>query len=313
MATQVLYLTGKGGVGKSFVARLLADVAASRGLRTALVRMHTDGAGDAVGNRVGAGAPDAGKGSSGAAAATVSLDQDRALRHLLTRVLRFRFLSNRLMDSRTFSAVASAAPGVKDLVTLSYLRDLAAGEVAPGHDLLIVDGVASGHSVPLLAAPRRVHELLRVSPAARVAADVETFVHDARRFRAVIVTLPEELCVGEAIELTADLDDLGVSMTRPIVNCIYPPGATRAQATWLREHDASDDSLLYLSRRERQLELATRLEHDGAQPLLFPFLFERHDSGKAAGDAAGRLLDELLKNPSGDDTISRERADEATP
>jgi anion-transporting ArsA/GET3 family ATPase len=203
----------------------------------------------------------------------VSLDQSRALRHLLKRLLRVRFLTNRLMDSRTFSSVAAAAPGVKDLVYLSYLADMAGGA---DRDVIVVDGFASGHSVSLLTAPGRVVELVRVGPAARLAREALALIEAGGQLTAVVVSTPEELCLSETESLVDSLHDLNVPIAPIVVNGVYPARLDADQAAWLRTTRASTDAMLHLYRRERQLELSRALEIRGEATFVVPYLFEGH-------------------------------------
>ena len=118
------------------MAREVAVEAAERGLRVALVDAvdPTDSADEHVD-----GAP--------RGVARIALDPREALRRLLGRTLRFGFLADRLMDSRTFSAVAAAAPALADLVRIDCLREVAAGNVAGAFDVVVVNAPSSGHGV----------------------------------------------------------------------------------------------------------------------------------------------------------------------
>ena len=279
---RVLYVTGKGGVGKSFVAAELAHAAASRGLETALV--------DVAGQAFAVAEP---SGDAGPRVDRITLDPRTALRHLLTRLLRFGFLSNRLMDSRTFSAVAAAAPGLRDLVYLSYVRDLADGRIGHRFDLVVVNGVASGHTIAMLEAPARVAELVAMGPAASIARATRELVADARRFRVAVVTLPEELCVTETGELHAALARLAVAITPTVINGVYPRRAAEGQARWLEENRVSQDAALYLARRRRQLAFVEHVASPGGKPVIFPYRFDGEPTSSVDRDALlGAILPE---------------------
>jgi len=262
-SARVLYVTGKGGAGKSTVAIELGREAARRGLATAIVDLR-----ESAGSETG-GAP-----ALGPRLEQVVLDPQKALHHLVTRLLRFRFLSKRLLDSRTFAAVAAAAPGVKDLVYLSYLCDLSAGRTGHRLDLVIVNGVASGHTSVLLGAPRRIVEMVPVGPAAHVARDVADVLHDAARFRAAVVAMPEELAVVETADLHAKLAELGIAVTPTVVNGVYPSCCNEDVERWLESNPGSSDGRLYLARRRRQLALAGRVASPAGLPVVLPYRFD---------------------------------------
>jgi len=260
--TRTLFVTGKGGAGKSLVAGALAQEAARHGLRVALVdAVDPEDLTDRSGARTG---PKVEK---------AVLEPRAALRHLLARLLRFSFLSDRLMDSRTFSAVAAAAPGLSDLVRLDYLREMAHGRVRGRFDLLVVNAPASGHGVGLLEAPRKIADVLPVGPAAAVARAARDFTIDSTSFRVVVVALPEELSVAETSELHAELKRLRVDVSPTVVNGVYPQRAGLEQTEWLRRHPGSSDARLYIARRDRQLALLADMASPRGALVVLPYLF----------------------------------------
>jgi anion-transporting ArsA/GET3 family ATPase len=274
-----LFVTGKGGAGKSSVAQALALEAARRGMRVGLVEALDGDQRRCAPSTVGG-------------IDHLVLDPRHALRHLLARLLRFGFLSDRLMDSRTFSAVAAAAPGLYDLVRLDYLRELAEGRARASFDLLVIDAPASGHGIGLLEAPHLVSELAAIGPARTVAHAARAFISQNPAFRAVVVALPEELSVAETAETHAALSRLHVSVTATVVNGVYPQRASEPQAAWLRRHEGSTDARLYLERRERQIDLADGIASPGGPRVVLPYAF----AGEAiAASERSRLFEVLTR------------------
>jgi anion-transporting ArsA/GET3 family ATPase len=277
---RTLFVTGKGGAGKSLVAREVAAEAAARGVRAALVDA-VDPA-DATDEHVEDGAMGVER---------IVLDPREALRRLLGRTLRFGFLADLLMDSRTFSAVAAAAPALADLVRVDCLRELAAGRSAAGDfGLVVVNAPASGHGVAMLEAPIRIAEIASGGPGAAVAAAAREYTSDASRFRVAAVALPEELSVVETGELHAELERISVAASATVVNGVYPGLANNAQRAWLARSNVSGDARLYVARRERQLELTRGIASPAGEPLVLPYLFDGERLG--AGDRA-RLFERL--------------------
>ncbi len=279
---RTLYFTGKGGAGKSFVSSRLAREAARRGVNTAVVELvddHRKTRSDAI-----------------ARSAWIHprvVDQAVALEHLLTRLVRLRFVSRRLLDSRTFSALAAAAPGVRDLAYLCYVYDLAAGRLERAFDLVLVNGLASGHSGALLETPARLSDLSLLGPAAHVVGAVGDWIADGSRFRVAIVTLAEELGVNETEELHQRLAQANVTVAPTVVNGVYPPRLTEEQLAWVRERKASSDAELYMRRRARQLRLAEQAVSPGGPIARTPYCFAPSPvESRAYRDVFDRLASE---------------------
>lgn len=282
-APVVLFVTGKGGVGKSYISRQIARGAELAGLRTRMVatapiRITAERESDVDES------PE-----------VVYLDPRRSLAAFLRRIVRLDMLSRRLMDSRTFSAVAAAAPGLTDLVTLAAITSMASD--AAHLDLLVVDAPASGHSLPLLAAPRRVLDIAPLGPVARLARESLALVSDASRTRVVVVTTAEELAVTEALELLAGLRDIGVRPARPVVNGLYSDYLDETQAHWVVEHGASPDALLHRQRRRRQLALVERFSAQAGRPFSIAFRFATGDDGREVARTLWLGLSEELAGP----------------
>lgn len=292
---RILFVSGKGGTGKSFVAEALARAAASRGLEVALVRVRGQAAdadgvagrathGDAAGARLG--------GTAASRLEEVVFDERLTLEKFLVRVLRLGFVARRLLDSRTFSAVAAATPGLRDLVTLTAITALASPSRRPRLDLIVVDAPATGHSVPLLTAPTRVLDIAPLGPVAREARAARRLVADHTRFLPLIVTTPEELAVTEALTLYDDLLRAGVPAPRIAVNGLWPEHLEPRFADWLTASAASSDALLHWKRRRRQLDLIAMLEGRVGPCAALPFSFQE---GAVPEAEIGALLNTLLE------------------
>lgn len=275
---RVLYLTGKGGVGKTFLAERIATKLAVLTGRVALISL---GAGEAAVLAADAAA------SPDDAVELHTLDDRAAMAQLLSRVVGLRMISERLLDSRTFSAVAAAAPGVREFVAVSFIQDVASRD---RYRWVVVDAPSTGHSLSLLAAPGRMAKMAPFGPAARIAREIERFVRDARSFRLALVSTPEDLAAREAVDADSSLRSLGVTPQFVIVNGMYPELATTAQADWLERYSDDGDVLRYLSRRRRQRAVTANLISELGNVELIPQELDDPASVDAAvGDFATRL------------------------
>jgi len=263
VAAHILFVTGKGGTGKSSVATSLAQLATSRGRAVVLLRMRT---------ATGEDAPATEQADDSIARdramdrirlprlREVSLDDQRDLEQFLLRVLPLGFLARRLLDSRTFTAVAAAAPGLRDLVRLTGIAALAASPELRRGGLVVVDAPATGHSVPLLQSPAQVLELAPIGPVAREARRTRRLIADPQRFTPVLVTTPEELAITEVLSLHRQILGAGLPAPRIVVNGLWPAHLEKSWAERLVASGASADAALHWRRRQRQMELVEGLE-----------------------------------------------------
>ena len=281
---RLVVVTGKGGVGKSMVAAALARAAAQAGRRVLAV----DLAGNALARRLGVRRAGLEPCASPAGPFVAAVEPAEALGDWVRGFMPVPLLSRRLLESTTFQIVAAAAPGLPEYLVLqrvnAWLDERRLGRVR--WQLVVVDAPASGHSLPLLAAPATLGALARVGPIASTLARIDRRLHDPARTAVWIVTRPEELPVAETIELHRELDGvLGLPVATPIVNAV-PARRFSARDAALLEAAGPPESnpllfaaaLTIAQRREAvaQIRLLRRtLRHP---PVRLPFLHVEDDA-----------------------------------
>ena len=218
----MLIVAGKGGVGKTTISAAIARAAARSGFRVLVAAVDV---GSPLGELLGRDGPisavqpvDCG-GGVWAQLVTPAQSLDEYLDgHGLGLV------SRAMARSGVLDIVATAAPGIDDIVVLGKLKALerAAGHDGP-YDLVVVDAPAAGHAVTFLRSPRALSSMIRVGPIATQAREAAELLGDGARCRVVLVTLAEETPVNEAIETAFALEDeLGLTLGPIVVNGLYP-------------------------------------------------------------------------------------------
>ncbi|MGH9055159.1 MAG: ArsA family ATPase [Acidimicrobiales bacterium] len=230
--SRVVIVAGKGGVGKTTVSAALAYLGARSGIDTLIVEVEGKSGLPALfgsdghltyDEQVLVPAGEIGRGSGPVRART--LTPDNALveyleTHGLSRV------SKRLIATGTLDVVATAVPGIKDILVLGKVKQLEAASAArvdgaPG--LIVVDAPAAGHAVTFLASAYGLLDAAAVGPIRAQAAEVVGLLADPDRCQVMLVALPEETPVNEAVDTAFHLEDrAGVQLAPIVVNGIWP-------------------------------------------------------------------------------------------
>jgi anion-transporting ArsA/GET3 family ATPase len=283
----LLYVTGKGGVGKTTVAAAIGLAAAARGRRTIVCEVAEQDRVSRAFAREGVRREQEIELAENLWA--ISIDPNAALREWLAKQLGGPALKL-ITGSHAFQHFVAAAPGAKELITIAKVWELAQLERWDAHnrtyDLVVVDAPASGHGLAMLTAPATFGEIARVGPVRRQAHKVRDMLADPRRTGYVAVALPEEMPVNETLELGARLHNaVGVGLDAIIVNGVYPARFSGKEAEELRAAAANGlppDALgavrAALAEHERartQRSHLRRLKRDAEAPVhTLPFLFD---------------------------------------
>jgi anion-transporting ArsA/GET3 family ATPase len=227
--SRVWVVAGKGGVGKTTVTAVLAATAAAAGLSVLVIELDgKDGLGTMFGRTGPVGyqamalrgpgpkpAADPGKPGAGAIWARRLTPDDALLEYLADHGL--QRVSRRLVSSGVLDVVATAIPGIRDVLVLGKVKQLERGDAA---DVVVLDAPATGHAVTFLTSASGLLDAARGGPVRHQAAEVVELLHDPTRCRVLAVTLPEEMPVSETLESAQVLQDrVGVHLGAVVVNC----------------------------------------------------------------------------------------------
>lgn len=283
---RLVFVTGKGGVGKTTVAAALGLAAARAGRRTIVCEVAEQQHMSAALGAEGVGYEER---ELRERLYAISIDPERAQEEYLRDQLRSRTLYRLLVDNRMFQYLTAATPGLRELLTVGKVWELAQLQrrdpARAPYDLVVVDAPATGHGLGLLSAPRTFRDVARVGPVSRQAGLIHSFVTDPARTGVVVVALPEEIPVAETIDFRSRLlDELGMELDAVVVNGLYPERFSGAEAERIAAAGggggdpavrAALRSALSEHRRARtQRSQLRRLRRAVGRVATLPFLFE---------------------------------------
>ena len=311
-ASRLVIVAGKGGVGKTVVTATMARAAARIGLSSLVIEVEGKSGLPAMYGRgrleyeeatLSAGGGPGGEGSVRARTLTPDAALLEYLRdHGLSRI------SKRLVASGAIDVVATAAPGIKDILVLGKVKQL---ERIGDTDLLVLDAPAAGHAITFLQSARALLDTVRVGPINAQARDVLEMLTDHERCRVVLVTLPEETPVNELVDTAFNLEDrVGIGLGPVVVNGLYDPiegldvdpeAAAEAAGATLRPGEAEALAGAAAFRADRMAVQAEQLDRLAARlplpQLRLPFVFTTQ-IGPAELDAlADRFLAQVEALP----------------
>ena len=309
---RLLFFTGKGGVGKSTVAAATALLASNIGKRVLLIEVDAKGDIPAQFEQrpVGFEPREVHPG-----VLAMAMDTEASLQEYLKLNLRVPVLGRVGPLAKALDFVASAAPGVKEILTIGKIcwevRESIEGR--SDIDLVVVDATATGHIAAQLGAPGAIRELVDVGPVRAQTQWLSELLEDPAITAVNIVTTPEEMPVAETIELVAKLRaEVPVPLGTVVVNRVLPELFTHADEEAfeaLREPDVLDAvsaragsgttevldaaRLAVSLRRTRAVHLERLLETVDLPLLYVPYLFVRAHGLRVTRMVADALGEEL--------------------
>lgn len=306
---RLVFVTGKGGVGKTTVAAALGLLASEHGKRTLVCEV------DSKGNladffEVG---PNRFKPQELAPGLFgMAMNTEESLKEYMSLQLRVPLIARVGPLAKSFDFVATAAPGVKEILTVGKL----CWEVRERHfDLVVVDAPATGHVVAQLAAPQAIRELVKVGVVREQTNWMVDLLEDPAVTGTVLVSAPEEMPVSETIELAHRIRaETAVDLTAVVVNKVLPELFGRGEEEVFRalREDAHERELatavghavspvfeaaqLAITLRRSRAEHLSRLraELPAGLPLMYlPYLFTRTHGVRTTRAVAQALSAEL--------------------
>ena len=281
---RALWVTGKGGVGKSTISAALALAASQRGLKTLLIDVEANG--DAA-RFLDAGPPRYEARQARPNLFHLALHPEEVLDEYMQVALRIPRVRRLGPIRRIFDFIATAAPGIKEVLIAGKVGfELRAEEGRrPRWDVIVVDAAPSGQVVSHLRGPRTIQEMVGVGMIRNQTAWVQEILEDPEITGVVVVSLPEEMPTAETAEL---LEHIPQAVKTPVLAIVanrvvdQPPDAEALRAIASTNGNGSelavDAGMLLTEIAEDQAPMLDRLKSLGPPTATIELMgVEHHD------------------------------------
>jgi anion-transporting ArsA/GET3 family ATPase len=305
---RLLLLTGKGGVGKSLVGAALAMAAVRRGKRVLLVEVDAPSEvaryfeAPNVGERV----TEIARGLF-----AVNLRPRGVMDEYVRQMLKLPLLVDKVLRSPIYDRFFTAAPGLKELMLLGKVMVLEEERAGfgrpPKYDLVVLDAPATGHGLSLLKVPGAAARAAPIGPIGSNARRIEALLRNPEKTALVLVALPEEMAVVEALQFAEEArEQVGIAPSAVVLNAVHErrfsaaeearilaltkEGADGSLGSGLSLGEALRSARRQVRRRKLSRFYETRLRRALDAPLVtLPFLFAEEIGRTEVARLADRL------------------------
>jgi hypothetical protein len=198
---RILFVLGKGGVGRSTVAAALGLRLAQAGQRVLVLQWAVaDAIGPWFGGRPAGFAPQ----EVAPRLSVCNFALAGALRSYFVDHLHLGFVYRGVLRAGPVARLIEVAPGIQEMFFLGelwWLTTLAEREAGLRFDRVVVDAPATGHGASLLDVPATLAAMGAAGLLAVETRRVQAMLADAARTGVVVVAAPEPLVVDETLEL----------------------------------------------------------------------------------------------------------------
>jgi arsenite-transporting ATPase len=281
---QVLFVTGKGGTGKSTVAAALAIAIGRRHPVTLLDLTRREPVIDLEGAA----------GAKGAGPERIVLTARAELESFIQRLVPLKTIARRMLRSRTFGFVTTALPGLEAFLLLERLRLLAVS--AERDRRFVVDAPGTGSALELLSVAGGIARIAPAGTLNRLAREVGDFLCAGDRFGVILTTQAEALSIRETIEAAAAIGKLGMQIRATVLNRVVTVLFSAAEIAKLA---GLTDHLRLAERHRAAANAATQARRDlaaaGLDSVVLPMLYRR-EIARAELHKLAEILDRGLNS-----------------
>ncbi|MBI2082118.1 MAG: ArsA family ATPase [Deltaproteobacteria bacterium] len=192
LSKKLIFVSGKGGVGKTTVSLALALLAAESGRKVLLAEIHSE---EQVAHLLQC--PPIGYREVELLPRLwgINIHPHEAFKEYVLKQIKLKSLYRAIFENRLVSNFIDGTPGLPDLMSIGKIYSL-----IDSYDQIIVDAPSSGHSIALLQISSVVSSAVRFGPLWTHSHRIDEILHDHEMTAIACVALPEEMPVTETIE-----------------------------------------------------------------------------------------------------------------
>lgn len=198
---RVLFITGKGGVGKTTISAILGITAKKMGKKVLICEINTK-------EKI---APLLGYEEVGSEITEVesnlfivNINPKDALKEYGLMLLKSKILYNTIFENKFVKKFLDGLPGFSELITIGKIAFHEAEKDKNGnnkYDIIIIDAPSTGHGITFLKFPMTVLKVLKSGALFEEEKKINDLLKNKDKTAINIVTQPEELPINESKEL----------------------------------------------------------------------------------------------------------------
>jgi anion-transporting ArsA/GET3 family ATPase len=238
---RIIFMTGKGGVGKTTLSVALAWAAQERGKNVILMEVDNS---PNLRYILGRDIPVYKETRVAPRLSVFTLEPFKALEEYAALQIKVAAAARLFLNNRFVSYFMQAAPGWRELVTVgkiwhTHQRTVGRGKNRrPEYDMIVVDAPATGHGLSFLRVPAIFADILKFGRMQSQTNDLLDMLRDPERTVVNVVSLPEEMPLNEAVTLVNTAKSvMGMQVGVTFMNGVHP-------APFLPDEKAACDNLL---------------------------------------------------------------------
>lgn len=254
---RLIFISGKGGVGKTTVATKIALEAANLGKNTLLVELNSSDNVSAlfdsspIGHKETALAPHL---------TAINLNPHKCFEEYVLMQIKFKTLYKTFLNNNYVNNFIKAVPGLTEMLYLGKVYHLEKQESdsledEPLYDLIVVDMPATGHGLSMLEVPKILRSAVKIGPLKNIADNILELLANHDKSILSLVTLAEEMPVQETLEYQQNiLQKTEINLGPYFINHIFPKVGRVAEPKHLDENTQTIWNYYKLVKERRALQ-----------------------------------------------------------